>query len=55
MLKKINCIFRREGIFDFSHLQFDTVNAKSNGSGVKGKKVQSNGTCENSTFLVAFV
>jgi hypothetical protein len=38
MLKKINCIFTPEGIFDFSHPQFDTVGAKSDGSGVEGKK-----------------
>jgi hypothetical protein len=38
MLKKINSIFRPKGIFDFSRLQFDTVNAKYNGSGMEGKK-----------------
>jgi hypothetical protein len=55
MLKKINCIFTPEGIFDLSHPQFDTVGAKSDGSGVEGKKVQSSGTWENSTFLMAHV
>ena len=39
MLKKINYIFRSEGIFDFSHQQFDTVRAKSNGSGAEGIRV----------------
>ena len=38
MLKKINDIFRPKGIFDFSHLQFDTVRVQSDGSGIKGKK-----------------
>jgi hypothetical protein len=38
MLKKINCIFTPEGIFDLSHPQFDTVGAKSDESGVEGKK-----------------
>ena len=38
MLKKINDIFRLKGIFDFSHLQFDTVMAQSDGSGMEGKK-----------------
>ena len=38
MLKKINDIFRFKGIFDFSHLQFDTVRAQSDGSGTEGKK-----------------
>ena len=39
MLKKINDIFKPKGIFDFSHLKFDTVRAQSDGSGMKGKKV----------------
>jgi len=39
MLKKINYIFRLEGIFDFSHSWFDTARAKFDGSGVKGKRV----------------
>ena len=38
MLKKINDIFRLKGIFDFSHLQFDTFRAQSDGSGTEGKK-----------------
>ena len=38
MLKKINDIFRLKSIFDFSHLQFDTVRAQSDGSGMEGKK-----------------
>ena len=38
MLKKINDIFRLKDIFDFSHLQFDTVRAQSDGSGIEGKK-----------------
>jgi hypothetical protein len=38
MLQKINCIFTPEDIFDFSHPQFDTVRAKSDGRGVEGKK-----------------
>jgi len=37
-LKKINDIFRSKGIFDFLHLQFDTVRAQSDGSGMDGKK-----------------
>ena len=53
-LKKINGIFRPEGIFDFSHPLFDTVRTKSDGSGVKDKKVQTNGTCDRSTFLMAY-
>jgi hypothetical protein len=32
MLKKINCIFRSNGIFDFSRQQFDTVRVKFDGS-----------------------
>jgi len=52
MIKKLS-LFRPEDIFDFSHLQFDTVRAKSDESGVEGKRVQSSGTCENSTFLMA--
>ena len=38
MLKKINDIFRLKGIFDFSHLQLDTVRAQFDGSGMEGKK-----------------
>jgi len=38
MLKKINDIFRLKGIFDFSHLQFDTVRVQSDASGIEGKK-----------------
>jgi hypothetical protein len=38
MLKKINYIFTPEVIFDFSRPQFDTVRAKSDGSGMEGKK-----------------
>ena len=53
MPKKINCIFRPEGILDFSQPRCDTVRAKSDGSGVEGKSVHSSGTCENSTFLMA--
>jgi hypothetical protein len=53
MLKKINCLFRHEGIFDFSYPQFDIVRAKSDGSSVEGKRVHSSGTCENSPFLMA--
>jgi hypothetical protein len=41
MLKKINCIFTPEVIFDFSHPQFDTVGAKSDESGTEGKKKSS--------------
>jgi hypothetical protein len=44
MLKKINYIFTPEGIFDFPHPQFDTIRAKSDGSDMKDKKVQSSGT-----------
>jgi hypothetical protein len=53
MLKKINWIFRHEGIFDFSYLQFNTVRVKSDGSGVESKRVQNNCTCESSNFLMA--
>ena len=53
MLKKINCVFRPKVFFDFSHPRFDTVRAKSDESGMKGKRIQNSGTCENSTFLVA--
>ena len=52
MLKKINCIFRPEGIFDFSHPWFDTIRAKSDRSDMEDKKVPSSDTCENSTFLI---
>ena len=38
MLKKINDIFRFKGIFNVSHLQFDSVRAKTGGSGMKGTK-----------------
>ena len=38
MLKKINNIFRLKSIFDFSHLQFDTVRAQTDGSGMEGTK-----------------
>ena len=53
MPKNNNCIFRPEGILDFSQPRFDTVRAKSDGSGVEGKRVHNSGTCENSTFLMA--
>jgi hypothetical protein len=46
---------KKNGIFDFSHPRFDTVSAKFDGSGVEGKRIQSSGICENSTFLVACV
>ena len=39
MLKKIDDIFRLKAIFDFSHLQFDTVRAQSDGSGIEGEKI----------------
>ena len=54
MLKKINCILRPEGILDFSQPRFDTVRAKSDGSGVEGKRVHNTGTYENLTFLTAY-
>ena len=54
MPKKINCIFRPEGILDFSQPRFDTVRAKSDRSDVEGKRVQSSGTCKNSIFLIAY-
>ena len=38
MLKKINGIFRLNGIFDFSHMQFDGVRAQTDGSGMEGTK-----------------
>ena len=38
MLKKINDIFRHKGIFDFSHLQFDSVRAQTDGSDIEGTK-----------------
>jgi len=38
MLKKINDIFKLKGIFDFSHLQFDTVRVQPDGSGMEGTK-----------------
>ena len=50
MLKKNNCIFRADGIFDFLYLHFDIVRAKSDESDVEDKRVQSSGTYENSTF-----
>ena len=53
MLKKINYIFSFEGTFDFSHSRFDTVRAKSDGNGMKGKRGWSSETCESSTFLMA--
>jgi hypothetical protein len=53
MLKKINNIFRPKGIFDFSHLHFDTVRAQSDGSGMEGKKVWSSGAEVHQTFSVA--
>jgi hypothetical protein len=40
-LKSLRCW--NKGIFDFSHLQFDTVRAQSDGSGMEGKKVWSSG------------
>ena len=52
MLKKINYIFRLEGIFDSLNLQFDTFRATSDGGGIESKRVQISGTCENSTFLM---
>ena len=36
--KKINGIFRPKGIFDFLHLQFDTVRAQTDGSDMEGTK-----------------
>ena len=53
MLKKINGIFKPNGIFDFSHLQFDTVRAQSDGSGMEGKKKWSSGAEVRRTFSVA--
>jgi len=53
VLKKINDIFRSKGIFDFSHLQFDTVRVQSNGSGMEGKKNWSSGAEVRQTFSVA--
>jgi len=38
MLKKINDIFRHNGIFDFSLLQFDGVRAQTDSSGMEGTK-----------------
>ena len=38
MLKKINDIFRHKSIFDFSHLQFDSVRPQTDGSGIDGTK-----------------
>ena len=37
-LKKINDIFRLNGIFDFSHLQFDGVRTQTDDSGMEGIK-----------------
>jgi hypothetical protein len=39
MLKKINYIFIHEGIFDFLYMHLNTIRAKSDGSGVKDKRV----------------
>ena len=39
MLKKINGIFRPKGVFDFSHLQFDTIRVKFDRSDMGGKKI----------------
>jgi hypothetical protein len=39
MLKKINYIFSLEDIFDFSRSRFDTIRAKSDENGMKGKRV----------------
>jgi len=50
MLKKINWIFRHDGIFDFSYLRFNTVSVKSDRSGVEDKKVQSSGTYKFNFF-----
>ena len=52
MPKKINYIFRPEGILDFSQPRFDTVRAKSDGSNVESKIVHSGCIYENSTFLI---
>ena len=38
MLKKFNDIFRYNGIFDFSHMQFDGIRAQTDGSGIEGTK-----------------
>ena len=38
MLKKINNIFELKGIFVFSHLQFDSVRAWTDGSGMEDPK-----------------
>jgi len=38
MLKKINNIFELKGIFVFSHLQFNGVRAKTDGSGIDDTK-----------------
>jgi len=54
MLKKINCIFRHDDIFDFLYVQFNTVRDESDGNGIEGKRVLSSDTCENSTFLKGF-
>ena len=54
MAKKNNCIFRPEGILDFSQPRFDTVRAKSDRGGMESKRVHSSGICENSIFLMAY-
>ena len=46
----LKLIFRSEGIFDFSHPQFDTVRVKSDRSAVEDKKVQSSDTYKSLTF-----
>ena len=38
MLKKINNIYRLKGIFVFSHLQFDSVRAQIDESGMEDMK-----------------
>ena len=36
--KKINDIFRLNGIFDFSHMLFDGVRDQTDGNGMEGTK-----------------
>jgi len=52
MLKKINCVFRPDGIFNFLHLQFDNIKTKSDGSGIKDKRVQSSGNFFSDLYVI---
>jgi hypothetical protein len=53
MLKKINCLFRYEGIFDFLYLSFNTITFKSNESD-RGQKNSEQWYIKTLFFLMVY-